>query len=218
MTINIINISKSFAIGKETKVNVLKEISLTINDGEMIAIIGRSGAGKSTLLNIIGCLDNADNGEYYLDKLCIHNLPESKLANIRNSKFGFVMQDFALIEDESVKHNIELPALFSKSKKNIDYFQISKKFGINKLLDRKVSLLSGGEKQRTAIARALINNPPYIIADEPTGALDSKTSSEIMELFKSLNKEGKTIIIVTHDPEIAQQCDRIIEISDGKII
>ena len=218
MSINIINISKSFTIGKETKVNVLKEISLTINDGEMIAIIGRSGAGKSTLLNIIGCLDNADNGEYYLDKLCIHNLPESKLANIRNSKFGFVMQDFALIEDESVKHNIELPALFSKSKKNIDYFQISKKLGINKLLDRKVSLLSGGEKQRTAIARALINNPPYIIADEPTGALDSKTSSEIMELFKSLNKEGKTIIIVTHDPEIAQQCDRIIEISDGKII
>lgn len=218
MSINIINISKSFAIGKETKVNVLKEISLTINDGEMIAIIGRSGAGKSTLLNIIGCLDNADNGEYYLDKLCIHNLPGSKLANIRNSKFGFVMQDFALIEDESVKHNIELPALFSKSKKNIDYFQISKKLGINKLLDRKVSLLSGGEKQRTAIARALVNNPPYIIADEPTGALDSKTSSEIMELFKSLNKEGKTIIIVTHDPEIAQQCDRIIEISDGKII
>lgn len=218
MSINLKNISKSFSIDKATMVNVLKNINLQINESEMVAIIGKSGAGKSTLLNIIGCLDNAESGEYMLDEINIQNLSASELAQIRNSKFGFVMQDFALIEDESVKHNIEIPVLFSKNKKNIDYSILTKKLGIKNLLSRKVSLLSGGEKQRVAIARAIVNNPKYIIADEPTGALDTKTSSEIMELFKTLNKEGKTIIIVTHDPEIAQQCDRIIEISDGNII
>lgn len=218
MSINLKNISKSFSIDKATMVNVLKNINLQINESEMVAIIGKSGAGKSTLLNIIGCLDNAESGEYMLDEINIQNLSASELAQIRNSKFGFVMQDFALIEDESVKHNIEIPVLFSKNKKNIDYSILTQKLGINNLLSRKVSLLSGGEKQRVAIARAIVNNPKYIIADEPTGALDTKTSSEIMELFKTLNKEGKTIIIVTHDPEIAQQCDRIIEISDGNII
>lgn len=218
MSINLKNISKSFSIDKATMVNVLKNINLQINESEMVAIIGKSGAGKSTLLNIIGCLDNAESGEYMLDEINIQNLSASELAQIRNSKFGFVMQDFALIEDESVKHNIEIPVLFSKNKKNIDYSILTQKLGIKNLLSRKVSLLSGGEKQRVAIARAIVNNPKYIIADEPTGALDTKTSSEIMELFKTLNKEGKTIIIVTHDPEIAQQCDRIIEISDGNII
>lgn len=218
MSINLKNISKSFSIDKATMINVLKNINLQINESEMVAIIGKSGAGKSTLLNIIGCLDNAESGEYMLDEINIQNLSASELAQIRNSKFGFVMQDFALIEDESVKHNIEIPVLFSKNKKNIDYSILTQKLGIKNLLSRKVSLLSGGEKQRVAIARAIVNNPKYIIADEPTGALDTKTSSEIMELFKTLNKEGKTIIIVTHDPEIAQQCDRIIEISDGNII
>lgn len=216
MSIQLKNIKKSF-VNNKAKNTVLNKISLDINDNELVAIMGRSGAGKSTLLNIIGCLDNSDEGEYLLDGKNINEMSNSELSTIRNEKFGFIMQDFALIEDETVKHNIMLPTYFSKNKKKYDCEKIAKTLGIKKLLDTKVSLLSGGEKQRTAIARALINDPKYIIADEPTGALDSKNAELIMDTIIELNKLGKTIIIVTHDENVAKKCQRIIYISDGNL-
>ena len=217
MSIEISSVTKSFMIGKN-KAEVLKGIDLTVNDGEMTAVIGSSGAGKSTLLNIIGCLDKADGGKYLLDGADVSGFSASQLAEIRNSRFGFVMQDFALIEDESVMQNIEIPALFSKTKKRNNYVDLLKRLGISKLADRKVSLLSGGEKQRVAIARALVNDPKYIIADEPTGALDTENSKMIMKILSELNSQGKTVIIVTHDPVVAAECSRVIKISDGKIV
>ena len=217
MPIQLKNIKKSFAANK-SKNTVLNKISLDINDNDLVAIMGRSGAGKSTLLNIIGCLDNSDEGEYILDGENIDKLNNSQLSRIRNEKFGFIMQDFALIEDETVRHNIMLPTYFSKEKNKNDCEAIAKKLGIKKLLDTKASLLSGGEKQRTAIARALINEPKYIIADEPTGALDSTNAELIMDTIIELNRSGKTIIIVTHDETVAQKCKRIIRISDGNLI
>ena len=217
MSIEISSVTKSFMIGKN-KAEVLKGIDLTVNDGEMTAVIGSSGAGKSTLLNIIGCLDKADGGKYLLDGADVSVFSASQLAEIRNSRFGFVMQDFALIEDESVMQNIEIPALFSKTKKRNNYVDLLKRLGISKLADRKVSLLSGGEKQRVAIARALVNDPKYIIADEPTGALDTENSKMIMKILSELNSQGKTVIIVTHDPVVAAECSRVIKISDGKIV
>lgn len=216
MSIQLKRIKKTFITSKTPNV-VLNEISLDIHDNEMVAIMGRSGAGKSTLLNIIGCLDHADEGEYILDGKNINELCNSALSKIRNDKFGFIMQDFALIEDESVKHNIMLPTYFSKTKKHADCDNIAQKLGISKLLYTKASLLSGGEKQRTAIARALINDPKYIIADEPTGALDSANAELIMSHIIDLHKMGKTIIIVTHDENIAKKCQRTIYISDGRI-
>lgn len=216
MPIQLKNIKKSF-VNNKIPYNVLNNISLDINDNELISIMGRSGAGKSTLLNIIGCIDNCDEGDYILDGLNINNLNNSELSKIRNKKFGFIMQDFALIEDETVRRNIMLPTYFSKSKKIYECEKIAKELGIYKLLEKKASLLSGGEKQRTAIARALINDPKYIIADEPTGALDSATADLIMNIIIELNKSGKTIIIVTHDEEIAKKCKRILYISDGEI-
>lgn len=218
MSINLKGISKSYKNNFEKSYSVLKNIELDIADNEMIAIMGKSGAGKSTLLNIIGCLDTADSGEYYLDGENINKLSNMKVSEYRNNKFGFIMQDFALIEDESVRHNIKIPTYFSKKKSNTSCEKLTKKLEIHHLLDKKAGLISGGEKQRVAIARALINEPKYILADEPTGALDSKTGNEIMELFLKLHKEGKTIIIVTHDKEIANRCEKIIEISDGRII
>lgn len=217
MPIQLRNIIKSFITSKSQN-TVLNKISLDINDNEIVAIMGRSGAGKSTLLNIIGCLDNTDKGEYILDGENINNLNNSELSTIRNEKFGFIMQDFALIEDETVRHNIMLPTYFSKEKKKYDCEEIAKKLKIENLLDTKASLLSGGEKQRTAIARALINDPKYIIADEPTGALDSTNAELIMNIIIDLNKSGKTIVIVTHDENISKKCQRTIYISDGTLL
>lgn len=218
MPIKLNGISKSYKSGSNLSYMVLKNIALDIKDNEIIAVMGKSGAGKSTLLNIIGCLDIADNGQYILDGENVNELSDIRLSEYRNAKFGFIMQDFALIDDETVKHNIKIPTYFSKRKKNIDYEQLAEKLGIKHLLNKKAGLISGGEKQRTAIARALVNNPKYILADEPTGALDSENSKIIMEILQNLHNEGKTIIIVTHDIEIAKQCDRIIEISDGCIV
>ena len=217
MAIRLQNISKSYKTGTGKSYTVLNNIDLEIADNSLTAIIGRSGAGKSTLLNLIGCLDIADSGDYFLDGENVNGLSNKVLSEYRNQKFGFIMQDFALIEDDTVRHNIKIPTYFFKRKTSINYEKLAEKLGIAHLLDKKAGLISGGEKQRTAIARALINDPKYIIADEPTGSLDSKTSEEIMSLFLNLHKSGKTVIIVTHDNEIAQKCERTIKISDGKI-
>ena len=214
------HITKTFYLDKEYKCPVLKDISITIDTGELIAIKGKSGAGKSTLLHIIGCLDTPTSGCYRIGETDMTTRPPKELARRRNEKFGFVMQDFGLIRDETVFENVSLPLLFS----HVPFRKIAQKtdeqlerIGISHLRNKAVELLSGGEKQRVAIARALINNPDYILADEPTGSLDSSNSEMIMQIMKTLNQERKTVIIITHDDTIANACNRIIHIKDGVI-
>lgn len=214
--IKIENLSKTYGDG-DSAVKALKEVSFEINDGEMIAVIGTSGSGKSTLLHILGGLDNNAQGIVSYDGINILKMNDISLSDFRLKNIGFVFQFFNLIPELTAEENIKLPQMILKKKPVISKSLVSM-LGIENRLKHYPDELSGGQKQRVAIARAIANNPKVIFADEPTGALDTQTSSEIMELFKTLNKEGKTIIIVTHDPEIAQQCDRIIEISDGRII
>lgn len=217
--IEITNVTKTYNPKKSNEFTALKNVSLTIGDDEMVAIIGKSGAGKSTLLHILACIDNYQNGEYKLDSILVKKLSERNSARIRNEKIGMVMQDFALIEDFSAIENVMLPLNFAKKKKSNRRklaMNTLQSVGMEKFAKKPVNQLSGGQKQRVAIARAIVNEPPLILADEPTGALDTKTSAEIMDVFKRLNSEGKTVVIVTHDPEIAAQCGRTIEISDGK--
>lgn len=219
--IKLININKIYNVGKPNEYKALKGVSLEIKNGEIVAIIGKSGAGKSTLLHILACIDEFNDGEFYVDDKKIHDLSEKEYAKIRNEKIGIVMQDFALVDDFSVIENVLLPLDFAQKKKpnrREKAFKALKSVGMEEYSRKPVNKLSGGQKQRVAIARAIVNNPSIILADEPTGSLDSKTAAEIMEVFKSLNAEGKTIIIVTHDIGIANQCNRIIEISDGVII
>ena len=219
--IEIKNITKIYNPGKSNEFTALKDISLTIGDGEMTAIIGKSGAGKSTLLHIMACIDNYQNGEYRIDGTLVKQLSERDSARIRNEKIGMVMQDFALVEDFSALENVLLPLDFAKNKKS-DRRETAMKalssVGMAEYAKKPVNKLSGGQKQRVAIARAIVNEPSMILADEPTGALDSKTSAEIMEVFKGLHSQGKTVVIVTHDLEVAKQCGRIIEIYDGRIV
>lgn len=219
--IKLTDIVKIYNPKKSNEFEALHGVSCEIQDGEMVAIIGKSGAGKSTLLHILACIDSYQEGEYVIDDTVIKNLSEKQYAKIRNEKIGMVMQDFALVEDFTALENVLIPLSFSKQKrknKKEKAYQALKVVGVEDLAKKPCNKLSGGQKQRVAIARAIVNNPSMILADEPTGALDTKTSAEIMELFKSLNSRGKTIVIVTHDPKVAEQCDRIIEISDGRII
>lgn len=219
--VEIKNLTKTYNFKKSNAFTALTDVSLTVEDGEMLAIIGKSGAGKSTLLHIIGCIDTFEKGEYTIDGVDVHKLSDKKLANIRNEKVGIVMQDFALVEEYSVIENVKIPLYFAKYRKgsaNAAALDALEKVGMRELAKKPVNKLSGGQKQRVAIARAIVNDPSFILADEPTGALDTKTSAEIMELFKSLNDEGKTVIIITHDPNVAESCKRKIEISDGKIV
>lgn len=216
--IKLSDITKIYNPKKANEYQALNGISLEISDGEFCAVIGKSGSGKSTLLHIIGMLDKFSNGKYLFDKINVGKLSDSAVSKIRAGKIGFVKQDFALIEDYSVTDNVMLPLYPIKSRnKRQKALAAIEKLGISYLASKEVSQLSGGEKQRVAIARAIVNSPSLILADEPTGALDTKTSTEIMDVFKWLNSEGKTVVIVTHDPTIAAQCGRIIEISDGKI-
>lgn len=219
--LKIENLTKTYNYKKSNAFTALKDVSLEVEDGEMLAIIGKSGAGKSTLLHIIGCIDKFEKGSYIIDGTDVHSLSDNKLAKIRNEKVGIVMQDFALIDEYSVIENVMIPLNFSKKKlgkpKELA-MKALERVGIADLAKKPVSKLSGGQKQRVAIARAIVNDPSFILADEPTGALDTKTSSEIMELFTELNKSGKTVIIITHDLTVADKCKRKVEISDGRII
>ena len=219
--LKIENLTKTYNYKKSNAFTALKDVSLEVEDGEMLAIIGKSGAGKSTLLHIIGCIDKFEKGSYIIDGTDVHSLSDNKLAKIRNQKVGIVMQDFALIDEYSVIENVMIPLNFSKKKlgkpKELA-MKALERVGLANLAKKPVSKLSGGQKQRVAIARAIVNDPSFILADEPTGALDTKTSSEIMELFTELNKSGKTVIIITHDLTVADKCKRKVEISDGRII
>ena len=207
MNITIHALTKTFKHKSMPIAEVLKNVNLTISQGELVAIQGKSGAGKTTLLNIIGCLDIPSSGQYWIDEQDILSLSNSTRAKLRNQRFGFIMQDYALINDETVMDNIILPAVFAKT----PILKAKERANILK----RISALSGGEKQRVAIIRALMNDPDCILADEPTGALDSKNSHEIMKVFIELNNIGKTIIVVTHDDTIANMCNRIVRIADG---
>lgn len=219
--IKIEDLTKTYNYKKSNAFTALTDVSLTVEDGEMLAIIGKSGAGKSTLLHVIGCIDTFEKGEYTIDGISVHKLSDRKLARIRNEKVGIVMQDFALVEEYTVLENVKIPLYFTQKRKgsaNKLAMEALEKVGIKELAKKPVNKLSGGQKQRVAIARAIVNDPSFLLADEPTGALDTKTSAEIIELFKSLNNEGKTVVIITHDPTVADACKRRIEISDGKIV
>ncbi len=217
--INIKNVWKTYNVGN-SELNALQDVDLSIQKGEFVAIIGPSGAGKSTLMNIIGCLDTATKGEYILDGLNT-KCSDDKLAEIRNSKIGFVFQTYNLLAKSSVLENVELPLLYlgisGKAIRERALIAL-KKVGLDTHLKHKPSELSGGQKQRVAIARALVTEPQIILADEPTGALDSKTGKEVIQMLKDLNDEGNTIVLITHDTDIASQAKRIVTVKDGMIL
>ncbi|SLL36964.1 ABC-type antimicrobial peptide transport system, ATPase component [Mycobacteroides abscessus subsp. abscessus] len=217
--VEIKNVRKEYTLGGET-VTALDNVSFTVNKGDFIAIIGPSGSGKSTLMNMIGCLDTPDSGEYYLDGQNVFSLKSKQLAEVRNHKIGFIFQSFNLLTKQSAFENVELPLVYrgigSKERKEIA-LQALKKVGLLERAGHKPTELSGGQQQRVAIARALAGNPPILLADEPTGALDSKTGVEVMNLMKDLNRQGHTIILITHDLEIAKQAKRVIRIQDGRL-
>lgn len=200
--------------------HVLKGINLDIERGELVSIMGASGSGKSTLLNILGILDTYDTGEYRLDNVLIRDLSENRAAELRNRMIGFVFQSFNLISYKNAVENVALPLFYqgvSRRKRNNMAMEQLERFGLADRAHHLPGELSGGQKQRVAIARALITNPSIILADEPTGALDSRTSKDVMQIFRELNSEGMTVVIVTHDPIIGEQTNRIIRISDGII-
>ena len=217
--IQLNKINKSYQNGDQ-ELRVLKDIDLEVEEGEFLAIMGPSGSGKSTLMNIIGLLDRASSGEYHLDATEVSHLSDKKLAQVRNKEIGFVFQQFFLLAKLNALQNVELPLIYAgvaTSKRQGLAKQFLEKVELSERMHHLPSELSGGQKQRVAIARALVNNPPIILADEPTGALDTKTGQQIMELLTELNHEGKTIIMVTHEPEIADYAKRKIVLRDGII-
>ena len=213
-------LTKVYRTGKN-EVAALRGVDLAIRGGEMVAVMGTSGSGKSTLMNILGCLDEPTGGAYYLDGARVDGLGKRALADIRNQKIGFVFQGFNLLARTSAVENVEMPLLYDRSGRNHDVRKAAEaalaRVGLADRLDHQPSELSGGQQQRVAIARALVTEPALILADEPTGNLDSRTTIEVMSLFQELNAQGITIVIVTHEPEVAQYAHRIIDVRDGRI-
>ncbi len=219
--IEIKNLTKVFNEGKQNECIALNDVSIAIANGESVAIIGKSGSGKSTLMHILAGIESATSGQIFMEGKLITALKDSELAKHRASNIGIVMQDFCLIDECTVKDNVMTPLNFIKmpnAKRLERVRELVAGVGLEKYINKKVSQLSGGEKQRIAIARALVADAPYILADEPTGALDTATTQDIMDMLLRINKRGKTLIVITHNPDIAKQCHRIIKLSDGKIL
>jgi putative ABC transport system ATP-binding protein len=219
MALNFRNITKTYKLEGE-EVRALRGISISVQENEYIAIMGPSGSGKSTMMNIIGCLDIPTSGEYFLEEEDVSKMNDNQLAAIRNERIGFVFQTFNLLPRSNLFHNVELPLIYagiSTSKRKRMAEEAIEKVGLSDRMKHKPSELSGGQRQRVAIARALVNNPSIILADEPTGNLDSATGEEIMEVFDHLHKSGNTIILVTHERDIAEHAHRIVRLRDGLV-
>ncbi|MBT2258123.1 ABC transporter ATP-binding protein [Priestia megaterium] len=218
--IELVNIHKSYHLGKE-EVPILKDINLKIYDGEFVAIMGPSGSGKSTLMNIIGCLDRASSGSYLLNEQEISTYSDEQLAKVRNIHIGFVFQQFQLLPRLTAVENVELPMVYAgvtRKERRARAEAALEKVGLSERMKHLQSELSGGQKQRVAIARSIVNNPTLILADEPTGALDTKTSADIMEQFSQLNADGTTVVVITHEPEVAEYTSRTVIVRDGKVL
>ena len=219
--IRIEDVRKTYVTGK-TEVHALRGVSIAIQQGEMVAIMGASGSGKSTLMNILGCLDQPSGGSYWLDGVRVDGMSKNQLADIRNAKIGFVFQGFNLLPRTTALDNVELPLLYDRSGRKLDTRRMARealeRVGLGERLDHEPSELSGGQQQRVAIARALVTGPALVLADEPTGNLDTHTSVEVLSVFQELNEQGITIILVTHEHDIARYCRRVVELRDGYVI
>lgn len=217
--IRMSDIKKSYKMGDST-LTVLKGISLTVNEGEFLAILGPSGSGKSTLMNMIGCMDSFDEGEYYLSGQPIHTMNDNKLTDIRNEYIGFIFQKYHLISKYTILRNVMMPLLIrgeGAAEAEVKARERLIQLGMGERMDHKPTELSGGQQQRAAIARALVGTPKLLLADEPTGALDSATGKEVLKLFKELNEKGHTIVMITHDLNVAKSAGRIVRIVDGEL-
>ncbi|HTT66654.1 MAG TPA: ABC transporter ATP-binding protein [Gemmatimonadales bacterium] len=214
-------IKKTYFTGK-TEVHALRGVNVRIERGEMVAIMGASGSGKSTLMNILGCLDQPTSGSYWLDGVRVDGMSKNQLADIRNAKIGFVFQGFNLLARTTALDNVELPLLYDRSGKKLDTKAMSRealeRVGLGDRTHHEPSELSGGQQQRVAIARALVTQPALVLADEPTGNLDTRTSVEVLSVFQELNQQGITIVLVTHEHDIAQYCRRVVELRDGHVV
>ncbi|KOP23441.1 ABC transporter [Hapalosiphon sp. MRB220] len=218
--IQLENIFKIYGSG-ETEVKALNDVNLVIDEGEYCSIMGPSGSGKSTAMNIIGCLDRPTSGHYYLDNLDVAQMDDTELAHIRNKKIGFVFQQFHLLSQLSALENVMLPMVYASvdpGERRDRAAEALKRVGLEKRINNKPNQLSGGQQQRVAIARAIVNRPVLLLADEPTGALDSRTTQEVLDIFTELNTTGITVVMVTHEPEVARQTQRIVWFRDGQVV